>query len=60
MVSVDLGYRFSLGESGAETAELYLQGRNVLDEEARRATSFLKDVAPLPGASLIIGLRVMI
>ncbi len=60
MVTVDLGYRFSLDESGAETVELYLQGRNVLDEEGRRATSFLKDVAPLPGASLVVGLRVTI
>jgi iron complex outermembrane receptor protein len=60
MVTVDLGYRFSLGRSSAETAELYLQGRNVLDEEGRRATSFLKDVAPLPGASLVVGLRVAI
>lgn len=60
MLTVDLGYRFFMGESGVETVELYLQGRNVLDEEGRRATSFLKDVAPLPGASLVVGLRVTI
>ena len=42
MVSVDLGYRFSLGQSGVETAKLYLQGRNVLDEEGRRLPGFFE------------------
>ena len=58
MLTLDLGYRFALGGSVDQTAQVYLQGRNVLDEEARRATSFLKDVAPIPGASLVVGLRV--
>ena len=36
---------------------LFLRGRNLLDEEARRHTSFIKDFAPLPGASVIVGLE---
>ena len=58
MLTADLSYKFPLSGASDQTAEVYLQGRNILDEEARRATSFLKDVAPLPGASLILGLRV--
>ena len=38
-------------------AELFLKGRNLLDEEARVHTSFLKDLAPLPGRSVEIGVR---
>jgi iron complex outermembrane receptor protein len=36
---------------------LYLKGQNLTDETARVHTSFLKDVAPLPGRSLALGLR---
>lgn len=34
-----------------------LRGRNLLDVEARRHTSFIKDLAPLPGANLIAGVE---
>jgi iron complex outermembrane receptor protein len=36
---------------------LFLRGRNLLDEEARRHTSFIKDFAPLPGASVVAGVE---
>lgn len=36
---------------------LFLRGTNLLDQEARLATSFRKDTAPLPGRSLIVGVR---
>lgn len=36
---------------------LYLQGRNLTDEEARVHTSFLKDFAPLPGRSVVLGVK---
>lgn len=36
---------------------LYLQAKNLLDEEARVHTSLLKDVAPLPGRNVIVGIR---
>lgn len=37
--------------------EWYMRGRNLTNEEARVHTSFLKDLAPLPGRSLELGVR---
>ncbi|WP_119717570.1 TonB-dependent receptor domain-containing protein [Cognatilysobacter tabacisoli] len=37
--------------------ELFLDGRNLLDEEARVHTSPLKDLAPLPGRGVTVGVR---
>jgi iron complex outermembrane receptor protein len=37
--------------------EVFLDGSNLTDREARAHTSFLKDLAPLPGRSVAIGLR---
>jgi iron complex outermembrane receptor protein len=34
---------------------LFAEGRNLTDEEAREHVSFLKDVAPLPGRNLRVG-----
>ena len=53
LLSADLGYSLAVGPT---TLTLYLRGRNLLDEEARRHVSFLKDLAPLPGRSIITGL----
>lgn len=55
LLSADLGYVLRLG--GAQ-ATFYVRGRNLLDEKIRLSTSFLKDVAPLPGRSVFTGLRV--
>ncbi|HET6603001.1 MAG TPA: TonB-dependent receptor [Xanthomonadaceae bacterium] len=38
--------------------EVFLDGRNLTDREARVHTSFLKDVAPLPGRAVAFGVRV--
>jgi iron complex outermembrane receptor protein len=47
------------GDTQAGNAwELFVDGRNLLDEEARPHTSFLKDVAPLPGRGIETGVRV--
>lgn len=35
---------------------LFAEGRNLTDDEAREHVSFLKDVAPLPGRNLRVGL----
>lgn len=35
----------------------FLRGSNLLNEEARRHTSFLKDLAPLPGRNFTVGVR---
>ena len=40
-----------------DTMLLFLRGTNLSDEDARRHNSPLKDVAPLPGRSVIAGLR---
>ncbi|MCM2335411.1 MAG: TonB-dependent receptor, partial [Pseudomonas sp.] len=37
--------------------ELFLDGRNLLDEDARVHTSPLKDLAPLPGRGVTVGVR---
>ncbi|MBA3731725.1 MAG: TonB-dependent receptor [Gammaproteobacteria bacterium] len=37
--------------------EFFVQGANLLNEEARRHTSFLKQSAPLPGRSVTVGLN---
>ena len=44
-------------ERGDRHGEVFLRARNLLDEEARLATSFLKDLAPLPGRGFELGLR---
>ena len=38
--------------------EVFARGTNLLSEKARNHTSFIKDVAPLPGASAMVGLRI--
>jgi len=55
LLSADLAYRLPTGEGDTT---LFLRGRNLLDEEARRATSFLKNINPLPGRSLYVGFNV--
>lgn len=54
MLSADLDW--TLPAPGG-TVLLFLRGRNLLDDDARRHTSFIKDFAPLPGASVIAGLE---
>lgn len=55
LLATDLGYTLS---HGATQTTLYLQGRNLLDDEQRLSTSVLKDVAPQPGRSILVGVRV--
>ena len=54
MLNVDVSYRVPIGK---KSALIFLRGTNLLDEDARLATSPLKDVAPLPGRSLHLGVR---
>lgn len=48
-----------LDTAGGNAVELFLNGSNLLDEEARVHTSFLKDIAPLPGRGVTAGVRVL-
>ncbi|MEX2515869.1 MAG: TonB-dependent receptor, partial [Gammaproteobacteria bacterium] len=53
---LDIGASYTLARAPVET-RLFLRGTNLLDEDARRHNSFIKDRAPLSGRSGIIGLR---
>ena len=54
MVNASLGYRLLLSN---QIVDILLRGRNLTDEEARSHTSFLKNVAPLPGRNVTLSLR---
>lgn len=43
--------------AGSNDFEIYLKGENLGDREARLHTSVLKELAPLPGRNLMLGLR---
>ncbi len=43
--------------SGPVTWDAYVKGTNLTNEEARLHTSFLKDIAPLGGAGVLVGLK---
>lgn len=54
LLSTDLTYTVS---TAGGPIRLGLRGRNLLDEEVRRHTSFFKDRAPLPGRSILASVR---
>lgn len=54
MVNAYYSREFSLG---GQNWEFFVRGTNLLSEKARNAVSFTKDVAPLPGASAMAGIR---
>lgn len=54
LLSANLAYAFDWGNSNLE---VFLQGRNLGDEEARVHTSLVKERAPLPGRNVLFGLR---
>lgn len=56
-----LGARFSFSSKISGTRlEYYLSGNNLLNAEARPQNSFLKYLAPLPGRSISLGMKVPI
>ena len=57
LVSADINWDVTSGE-GMDVS-LFVRGSNLLDEEARRHTSLVKDVAPLPGMNVAFGVRAM-
>ncbi len=54
LLEIDASYRLAFG---AHHALLFVRGSNLLDADARLSTSPLKDIAPLPGRSLHVGVR---
>ena len=55
MLNADL--QWTVGADRGASYELFLRGTNLLDEDARRHTSLLKDELPLPGRNYAVGLR---
>lgn len=53
LVSLDARWKPASLKGG----EVYIQGRNLLNEEGRRHQSFLKDDAPIIGRALMTGIR---
>ncbi|CAG2138236.1 putative TonB-dependent receptor [Cupriavidus yeoncheonensis] len=56
LLSLALTYKFKT--SGTQTL-VYLRGDNLTNQEARNASSILRDIAPLPGRSVKVGFRTM-
>ena len=55
LVNVDMSYRIT--KTKANGIRVFLQGKNLLNEEMRVHNSFLKSFAPLPGRALVVGVR---
>lgn len=55
---VNAGVAWRLGEADRTQWELFVDGRNLTDREARPHTSLLRDFAPLPGRQIAGGIRV--
>ena len=54
MVDANINYHFSLGQ---HDLAVYLKAKNLTDEYAQVHTSFLKDLTPLAGRSIAVGIR---
>jgi iron complex outermembrane receptor protein len=55
MLNADL--QWSIGGDREVRYDVFVRGTNLLNEDARRHTSFLKEIAPLPGRNYSIGFR---
>ena len=55
LANIEVSYRIKKGHALGYT--FFVQGKNLLDEEIRVHTSYLKAVAPLPGRAVVLGLR---
>ncbi|MFN3842173.1 MAG: TonB-dependent receptor [Rehaibacterium terrae] len=56
LVDAHLAYHWDVGNVGWE---VFLDGTNLTDREARPHTSLLKDLAPLPGRAIAFGIRAL-
>lgn len=56
-VRLDAGIEYTLKAAQEVTTKLFLRGNNLLNQDMRVATSYIKDFAPLPGRSFVAGLR---
>ncbi|MEO0981550.1 MAG: TonB-dependent receptor [Pseudomonadota bacterium] len=58
LVNVRGAFDLSTLGLGGDGTEVFIEARNLSDEDARVATSTLRDVAPLPGRNVRVGARV--
>ncbi|HEV2839729.1 MAG TPA: TonB-dependent receptor [Chthoniobacterales bacterium] len=54
LLNASVNYRIA---AGPVEIDVYLKGTNLTNEEARFHTSFLKDIAPLAGRGVLLGVR---
>ncbi len=54
LVNLTLSYRLVQGRT---TADFYVKGMNLTNEDAREHTSFLKGRVPLPGRGIVAGIK---
>ncbi len=54
LVNANLSYRF---KTGGANWDAFLRANNLLNQEARKHVSFVKDVAPMPGRGILVGVR---
>lgn len=54
MLNAGVDYSLDVGQTNSI---LYLKTTNLLDQEARSHVSFLKDIAPLSGRSIMVGIK---
>ena len=54
LLGASASYRIA---AGPVDIDVFLKGTNLLDGEARMHTSFLKDIAPLAGRGVLLGMR---
>lgn len=56
-LNADLSYALA-SRVGTGKPTLFLRATNLLNDDIRRSTSFIKDIAPAPGRSAVVGIRV--
>lgn len=54
-INANIAYNWNVGDTDMQ---LFLDGSNLGNEQARVATSYLKDFAPLPGRTIEAGIRI--
>jgi iron complex outermembrane receptor protein len=54
---INADFRWRLVTGGGNEIETFVNASNLGDEEARKHTSFVKDIAPLPGRNYSVGIR---
>lgn len=54
---VDAHFAWTFHDDNRSQWEAFVDGNNLTNQTARPATSLFKDVAPLPGRNISVGLR---